>query len=210
MRQPIHAVGGRPEMTPERIAGIGFVVVLHVIVIWAIVSGLAQKIVRAVEPKDIVVTMLPHDLPKPPPVKPPDVRLPDVPLDTVPPPVVDITPVVQTPLAPVQPQTPPTQTASIAPDTAAAGVASTHTTPPYPSLAIRLQEQGNVKLSLQISAQGTVTAASVVQSSGFADLDQTAVAWVMAHWRYKPASQAGQPVASTTLAVVVFNLKNAR
>jgi protein TonB len=198
-------------MTPERWVGIGFVAVLHVIVIWAIVSGLATKIVKAVVPPDLVVDVTPTHLEDPPPPpKMPDVKV-DAQPNTVVQPVIDIAPDLPGPTAkPQPPQTQPQQVANIAPDTAAAGVMSTHTIPPYPSLAIRLQEQGNVKLSLQISAQGVVTAAQVVQSSGFPDLDQSAVSWVMGHWRYKPAMQSGQPVASTAMAVVVFNLKNAR
>ena len=87
--------------------------------------------------------------------------------------------------------------ASIAPDTAAASIAGTHTTPPYPGIARKMGEQGTVKLRLTISPQGVVTAADVVQSSGFPDLDQTAVSWVMSHWKYKPAVQAGVAVTST-------------
>jgi protein TonB len=55
-----------------------------------------------------------------------------------------------------------------------------------------------------------VTNAQIEQSSGSNDLDSAAVQWVVAHWRYKPATQNGQPVVSTTEAAVVFNLKNAR
>ena len=96
------------------------------------------------------------------------------------------------------------------PDTYASGVSNTHTIPAYPPLARRLGEQGGVRLSLTISASGDVTGASVVQSSGYPDLDQTAVEWVMSHWRYKPATHGGVAVPSQTLANVVFNLQNAR
>jgi len=55
-----------------------------------------------------------------------------------------------------------------------------------------------------------VTAAQVTNSSGVAELDQTAVDWVVAHWKYRPAMQNGLAVASTADAEVVFNLKNAK
>jgi len=29
------------------------------------------------------------------------------------------------------------------------------------------------------------------------------------HWRYKPATQQGKPVASSVMAAVVFDLRNA-
>ena len=76
--------------------------------------------------------------------------------------------------------------------------------------ASRLSQEGKVLLHLTISAEGNVAGASVTQSSGFADLDQSAVAWVLAHWKYKPAIRGGVAVASATDAAVVFSLKNAR
>ncbi|MEI9931647.1 MAG: energy transducer TonB [Rhizomicrobium sp.] len=95
-------------------------------------------------------------------------------------------------------------------DTYASGISSTHSPPDYPPLARRLGEQGSVRLGLTISATGEVTGATVVQSSGFADLDQMATDWVIGHWKYKPATHDGVAVPTQTQAVVVFNLKNAR
>src|SRR5262249_52846026 len=107
------------------------------------------------------------------------------------------------------PLTPPNTTPSV-PDAAAASITSTHTTPPYPGLARKMGEQGTVKLRLTISAQGVVAGADVVQSSGFPDLDQTAVNWVLTNWKYKPAVRGGVAIASTALAAVVFSLKPPR
>ncbi len=67
-----------------------------------------------------------------------------------------------------------------------------------------------MRLSLTISPDGNVIAANVAQSSGFPDLDDAAVNWVLGHWKYKPATHLGVAVASQTQAVVVFNLKNIR
>jgi len=77
-------------------------------------------------------------------------------------------------------------------DQAAAGIASTHTTPPYPLLARRLGEEGSLRLQLTISPQGIVTEAQVVRSSGYDDLDRAARDWVKAHWRYRPALRGGR------------------
>jgi TonB family protein len=65
-----------------------------------------------------------------------------------------------------------------------------------------------VQLHVSISATGAVTAAAVTRSSGFPDLDQSAVNWVIAHWKYKPAVQGGVAVASATNAALVFDLKH--
>ena len=51
--------------------------------------------------------------------------------------------------------------------------------------------------------------AQVQQTSGFPDLDQTALVWVKVHWRHKPAMQGVVAIASSTEAIVKFDLKNA-
>ena len=211
MRQPIHTMSaGRKEMTPERIAGIGFVAVLHVIVIWAIVSGLAQKIVKAALPPDLVVVQVPHEKILPPP--PPQPKTPTLPQSheiTAQPPPFQISDDDAKLVARIAPPPPTHVEPPLTPDMAATGIPATHTTPPYPPLARRLGEQGTVTLRLTISPQGVVTGADVVKSSGYADLDQSAIGWVMAHWKYKPAVQNGSQVTSQTTAAVVFSLRNA-
>jgi protein TonB len=192
--------------TTERIVGVGFVGLLHVVAVYAIMTGLAQKIVKAVQP-DLIVTMEPVKEQQQEKIVPP--KLPDLPST---PQDQAVTPpdIVIANDTPAQISLPPTQpTAPSTPDAVASSISSTHTTPPYPGMARKLGEQGTVKLRLTISAQGVVTAADVVQSSGFADLDQTAVGWVTSHWKYKPAVQGGVAVASTTMAAVVFNLRTA-
>jgi protein TonB len=210
MQQPIHTLT-RPtaRWTNERIVGVGFVALLHVIAVWAILAGLVQKYVRPADPPPIT-WIEPEKHEQPPPTQP---KMPTVdPTDTsrqvlVPPPIFVIDDgeprgggtVVENPQS-LQPAMP---------DTFVSGISGTHTIPAYPALARRLGEQGRVRLSLAISATGEVTAATVVQSSGFADLDQTAVNWVIGHWKYKPATHGGVAVPSQSLAIVVFNLQNA-
>ena len=206
MQRPLHTVSGAQSehMSPQRMAAIGGVGVLHIVFIWALVTGMAQRIVKDL-PHDLEVDVIttptvqtaPPSLPKL--VQPAPADTP-----TVPPPVIDIAPTTAPPIT--------TTTAVINPqpvaDSAVAGVTSTHTTPPYPDQARALGEQGSVTLHLMISPAGDVTAATVTQTSGFADLDQAAVNWVVAHWKYKPAIQNGLAIASATDAIVKFDLKN--
>lgn len=211
MKQPIHAMSaGRKEMTPERIAGIGFVAVLHVIVLWAIVVGLVQKIAQTPPPGPITARFDPvKPVPPPPAPKMPVVTVDDPVTASVPKPIIDIQPETPTHTDAKPPHTPlPPVTATVA-DTPALGIVATHTIPPYPLLERRLGEQGTVTLRLMISPQGIVTGADIVKSSGYPGLDQGAIAWVMAHWKYKPAVQNGSPVASQTTAAVMFSLRNA-
>ncbi len=84
MRQPVHSMlqpGTR--WTTERIVGVGFVALLHVIAIWAILSGLAQKFVKAIDPPPIAwIPPIPHQPPPQPAPPMPHVE-PTVPTTTV-------------------------------------------------------------------------------------------------------------------------------
>lgn len=66
--------------------------------------------------------------------------------------------------------------------------------PSYPRVALRLQQQGSVLLEIEVDAAGRVAAVSVLESSGFARLDQAAREGVLA-WRFEPALRDGAPVA---------------
>lgn len=88
----------------------------------------------------------------------------------------------------------------------ASALVGTHSTPNYPALDRRLGHEGTVHLALSIDAQGAVTGASVEQSSGYDGLDAAAIAWVKAHWRYKPALHNGTPIAAAAKADITFRL----
>jgi outer membrane biosynthesis protein TonB len=51
-------------------------------------------------------------------------------------------------------------------DHAPVGILSTHTVPPYPPIARRIGAEGKVTLRLTVSAEGRVTRADVVTTSG--------------------------------------------
>lgn len=63
----------------------------------------------------------------------------------------------------------------------------------YPVLAVRLNEQGRTSLSFHIMPDGAVQKVSVVQSSGYDDLDQASINCVLP-WRYAIATRDGKPV----------------
>lgn len=208
MLKPAHEIesvhpGG---MSPRRAATIGAVGLLHVAAVYALISGMAGEAIKDVPP-DVVVRFLVPSAPSTPVPMPPQ--------PTFVHPTIDKTPNIQPPEIKIDDSNghaihalslPP----HAASDSAAFGVASTHTTPPYPLDARALGHAGTVLLQITISPQGDVVSATVVQSSGFAELDAEAVAWVTAHWKYKPAIQGGAPVTSQTEAAVKFDLKQAR
>jgi len=216
MERPDHAVlVEHPRAyAPTRIASILFVGALHIALIYALATGLAARLVTQL-PKEITAQVIEPPQPKqePPPV---DVNLAQPTLPSVqapqiniqqPPVAHTITTMVAPPAPP--PVAPPVTTVLPPAPTPPSGIASTHTIPPYPDQSRRLGEQGTVRLRIEVAEDGTVSDASVVQSSGSSTLDDAAVAWVKDHWRYKPATQEGHAVSASVQAAVVFNIKKA-
>ena len=194
-----------PDRSPvQRYAGWAFVGLIHVVLIYALVTGLAVRIVQQV-PKALEAHMIetrpqtPHET-LPVPAKP-TLATPDT--DTIPPPQIEIATPPANAIAAKTAEAPP------APDMAASARGTTHTIPPYPPMARRLGHQGVVQLRLTITPDGRVAQAEIVKSSGWPELDQEAAEWVRAHWRYKPAVQAGVLVASVAMAAVKFDLRAA-
>lgn len=77
--------------------------------------------------------------------------------------------------------------------------------PPYPPSKLHLGEEAALRLKLRIGASGRVTA---VEPVGFADpaFLRAARRHLIAHWRYRPASEGGQAVASSTVITLQFQL----
>ncbi len=77
--------------------------------------------------------------------------------------------------------------------------------PAYPALARRRRQQGNVLLSVRVDADGRPEAVTVQTSSGYAALDEAAVAAVK-QWEFEPGRLAGQPISSQVEVPVQFRL----
>lgn len=206
MQNPGTAYRFRTARAPsQRYTSIAIVGLIHIAAIYALASGLAVRIAKQVpqvfEAQVIAPQQEKKTEPAPLPAKP-DIESPKI--DTVPEPLIQIdSPPASNPVQVATSDSPP------APDTAAAGLASTHTIPPYPPTARRLGHQGRVMLQLTIGTDGHVARAEIVKSSGWSELDQAAVQWVTSHWRYKPAVRGGVAVPSTAMAAVKFDLKTA-
>ncbi len=196
-------------MTPRRAMIIGGVGLLHVAAIYGLMNGMVARAIAIIKPpiEITVETKVPPKVVQIP-IQPKMVQPTQPTVETLPPPdiVIADTPPPQTIFVP---PTVPTNPAPPA-DANAAGLTSTHTVPPYPALARAASHQGTVLLQLVVSPEGAVANATVATSSGFPELDQAAVTWVMSHWKYKPALQNGMAVASQTQAAVKFDLKLAR
>jgi protein TonB len=77
--------------------------------------------------------------------------------------------------------------------------------PPYPPSKLLNEEEAVLRLKLTIGADGRVVA---VEPVGHTDPAFLAAArrHLIAHWRYKPATQDGQPVASSAVITLRFQL----
>jgi protein TonB len=77
--------------------------------------------------------------------------------------------------------------------------------PPYPPSKLLTEEEATLRLKLTIDASGRVVAVEPVGRADSAFL-ASARRHLLAHWRYKPASEDGRAVASTTVITLRFEL----
>ena len=170
---------------------------------WALSTGLAQTLVEKL-PDELKAEVLPEKLPqKTPPPPPPEMKAPPPPF--VPPPDI----VIQTEAAPTNNTiTTQSKVATPPPISSPVSIGRPHTCQQdYPAISMRLGEQGTVTVSFTIGADGSVSDPKVLQSSGSERLDQAALQCVPS-WHYKPAVEAGKPVAvSGYKAQVRFTLR---
>ena len=176
-------------------------VLLHVVMIYALVHGLARKIVEIVQAPletKIVEEIKPPPPDKPPPPPPPRLAAPPPPF--IPPPEIQIqapqlapTITAVTTVQPTVPIPPPSAPVASAPVRTSAVVdARACEKPPYPPASLRANETGVVKLSFLIDTNGRVLESKVAGSSGFRRLDEAARSG-LALCKFRPATLDGKP-----------------
>jgi len=161
--------------------GIGVVIILHILLGWALASGLATKAVRIILPETEAVIIVEKPKPPPPPLEPPPPPKQVVVVQTfVPPPEVQIQqqlqpPVIQntTVVAPTvfAPPTPPAPPAPIAPPApVSVGIACPNSQQiradiKYPTQARKDGLQGEVLIEATVGANGEIKDVEVISSS---------------------------------------------
>jgi TonB family protein len=80
--------------------------------------------------------------------------------------------------------------------------------PVYPARSRQRAEQGTVTLHVLVASDGSVERIEIAESSGFDDLDQSALDTVRKRWRFVPAKRSdGHPLESWVLVPIRFALR---
>jgi hypothetical protein len=74
----------------------------------------------------------------------------------------------------------------------------------YPRESVRLRESGAVTVTYMINEEGSVTACTVIQTSGNGRLDEAACTMVKRRWKYKPATEDGKPASIQYISRIEF------
>ena len=209
--------------------GIGIVIVLHILLGWALINGLARTVIEVIkgpiETKIIEETKPPppppENLPPPPKFAPPPpsfVPPPEVVVNPPPTPAPTITTTTVAPppappvvIAPVAPEAPPAP----APPRAAAVAAITSVNdckPDYPAVALKEEATGTTKIRFTIDATGKMVGAEVVKSAGASRahkaLDRAAVNG-LGECKFRPGrDENGRPVGAFADVEYVWKLTN--
>ena len=127
------------------------------------------------------------------------VVLPSDPVAPAPPP---LPPRVEVPAEPVLPAPPPKPVGPAVLSGELALTCPDRAPPSYPAISRRLGEEGKVVLRVELDETGQVDRATIKISSGYARLDEAALATVK-RWRCSPASRDGAAVRA--VAIQPFN-----
>ena len=203
-----------PRSQSRRLTGVVITVALHIALIYALIHGLARKIVEIVVPplETKIIEEIKPPAPDKPPPPPPKLETPPPPF--IPPPEVNIQmPMQQAPtitaVAPTPPPkpapmvpTPPRQTVNTAPVVNAASCDK----PEYPPAARRANETGTVLLNFLIDVDGKVIDSKVERSSGSRRLDEAARAGLEL-CKFQPATVDGRPTRAWARIEYVWRLE---
>lgn len=121
-------------------------------------------------------------------------------INTAPPPPVDL----PRPVA-VSAPAPAAQISVTPPDVMAAY--ADNPLPQYPAISRRLGEEGKLLVRVCVRSDGSVVSATNMKSSGFARLDQAAVAALL-QWRFRPARRGTEPIDGCVDVPWVWSLHN--
>ncbi len=196
------------QMSGNRITALIVVAIIHIVLGYALVTGLAYegaaKLIKKVTAIDIKeeVKKEPPPPPKkintpPPPVAPPvrinvSVTPPQITTVQNPPPPA---PIVLAPPAPTAPPPPRIQPKGPTPKGNPGSWANSND---YPSRALREEQEGVTRFRVSVGSDGRVASCDVTGSSGSSELDAATCSLITRRGRFNPATDGeGQPTSSS-------------
>ena len=201
------------QMSGNKIIALIIVALIHIALVYALVTGLAYEGARNVIKKLTTVDIEeekkpeepppppPKDMPAPPPPVAPPVRIdvittaPQIETVQVAPPPAPVVPVIAPPapvIAPPAPRVPPKAAAP------RGRPGDWVTTNDYPSRALREEREGTTGFRLSVGPDGRVTNCEITSSSGSPDLDQATCDNLRRRARFTPATDGeGQPTSGS-------------
>lgn len=192
----------------NRVIALVVVALLHVLLGYGLVTGLAfeavKKVAQRVTTIDIEEEKPKEELPPPPPPKdapPPPIVAPPPPINISPaPPPIQTAPTapppppITIPTAAPPPPPPPPPTHTPKPPQPRNSPGSWATPDDYPTKAMREDRAGTTRFSVTVDAEGKVSSCQVTGSSGHSDLDDATCKLVTRRARFKPATNGeGNP-----------------
>ncbi len=203
-------------MSTNRLVSVIIVILLHLFLGYALVTGLAFEAVKKAAQKMNVIDVKEEEPPEeeepPPPepekqIEPPVVSPPPLvktvtPPPTVrtvvdPPPSITLVPRAAPPAPAAPPPPPPPPTAKPTPARPKNNPGGWATTADYPSRALSQEREGVTRFTVTVGANGRVTGCTVTGSSGHDDLDKATCSNVTRRARFEPATQDGQPTTGS-------------
>lgn len=190
---------------------LALIVLLHVAFVWVLNNSLSFSIFPDPPPNTIIDFIEDEPQPLPPPperiaeplVRPDDIYVPApaTPDEAYPP--EDNAPVTVTPERPLPPTTHvEPQPTIIEPAIPRGGLSE----PIYPPSEIRAGHSGTVVLSVQVLENGRVGEVRILQSSGYAKLDESALREAR-RWRFLPGTRDGVPVVLWKQIPITFQIQ---
>ena len=201
----------------KHLVGLAIVALLHVLIIYALVTGLARKVVDVIK-KPIETKIVeeakpppPPETPPPPPPKlntppPPFIPPPEVQIAVAAPAAATITAVTTTPPPPVAaiaPTPPPRAAVKTLPVIDAARNCDK---PAYPPASARAEETGTVTVRFFVDEEGRAIKSEIVRSSGHKRLDEAA-RQALGLCKFKPGTVDGKAVPMSADLQYVWKLE---
>ena len=206
-----------PDRRRGRLGSAATVAAIHVAAIFGLVAALKQGTLMK-EMRIIQASIdAPQEISREPPPAPPDFVKPTPPVAITPVFTVQKSdvPIPSITTVPFQPQSAPAPSESPVPALAPPSndplrpIMRTHTLPPYPAIARRLNEQGTTLMELTISPRGNVSECRVVESSNSERLDGAGCDFVTRNWLWRPPTSAGKPISAKTRVSIKWDLRTA-